>query len=142
VVEALQLLIHACSGLHFFIAEYLQNHTSMNNKQQQIHGTAVHRVLLHFLLQEAKNQCTFLSRGTSFEEDVIDALIAQNQAKIPEEFVDREATKRWWRHVRVAIEFAGLNHYTLAQVLSGKAVEFDSDGFRRSMEFKEDSVSL
>lgn len=105
----------------------------MKNQHQQINGVAVHRVLLHFLLQEAKNQCAYLSRGTTFEEDVLDSLIAENARHIPEAFVDRQATQRWWRHVRVAIEFAGLNHYTLAQVLSGQQVEFDPDSFRRSM---------
>ena len=114
----------------------------MQQQHQQIKGSAVHRVLLHFLLQEAKKECVYLSRGTSFEEDVLDSLIAENARKIPEEFVDKQATQRWWRHVRVAIEFAGLNHYTLAQVLSGKTPEFDPDSFRRCMETRDFCINL
>ena len=113
-----------------------------NQQHQQINGAAVHRVLLHFLLQEAKNQCIFLSRATSFEEDVIDSLLSENARHIPEQLIDKKSTQKWWRHVRVAIEFAGLNHYTLAQVLSGQQVEFNPDAFRRSMEFDGALINL
>lgn len=106
----------------------------MKHTHTPITGTQAHRVLIHYLLQEAVNQYNLVSAKPTFEEDLLERIIAENAKYLPEARVNAPAVKRWWRHVRVAIEFAGLNHCDIARVLSGQQTEFDVVRFRESME--------
>lgn len=104
-------------------------------KQQHcpITGAEAHRVLIQFLLEEARKQYTLISPHTSFEEDVLDRIIAENEKHLPIERVNTERVKGWRRRCRFAIESAGLNHYDLAQVLSGRVQEYDLVAFHERL---------
>lgn len=106
----------------------------MKKTHTPITGAEAHRVLIHFLLQEAIYQYNLISARPTFEEDLLQRIVAENERHLPETRLNNEAVKTWWRHVRVAIEFAGLNHYDLAQVLSGRVTKFDCVAFREAIE--------
>lgn len=102
-------------------------------KHTPIFGVIVHRVVLHFLLSECISQLKMLSAEPSFEEDMIEALQKENAQWLPEAVVDGLERSRWWRHIKFAIEFAGLNHVSVAQLMGGEEPEFNPEAFQRAM---------
>ena len=111
-----------------------QHINTMNTKHTKISGSEAHRVLIHYLLQEAIYQYNLISAKPTFEEDLLRRILAENERHLPDTRLNSASVRQWWRHVRFAIQAAGLNHYDLAQVLSGKGTKFDYTEFHKVME--------
>lgn len=85
----------------------------------KIQGTQVHRVIVHFLLEESLKQYFLANRVSGIEEQLLKALIAENTRHLDKPLLDLVSNSTWWRRVKVAIEDCGLNHFAVARALAG-----------------------
>lgn len=88
------------------------------NTHTRISGTTAHRLIIHFLLNEALTQYFLVNKSETLEEQLLKIIIEQNTAALGAEIDKKIFLTHWWRMCMRSIEDAGLNHFVVAKVLS------------------------
>ena len=90
----------------------------------QLQHEHVHRLIIHFLLEEAIDQAKLLSRSRTLLDDVLAVIARDNERQLPAELLAMASNTEWWRGVKMAIENDGLNQFDLLQALKKGGVTY------------------
>lgn len=80
----------------------------------------LHTAIAAFLLDELREHLYLAHRKPSLTDKVVKAMAEELQQEIDPRLWERMQASGYWRHMHLAIEDAGFNTWTIAQVLSGK----------------------
>lgn len=80
----------------------------------------LHTIIAAFLLEELKEQLYLAHRTPSLTDKMVKAMVEELQTEVNPQLWERLNSSGYWRYIKLAMEDAGLNHWTIARVLAGK----------------------